>query len=196
MAGESTALGAVQPRARERSFGLAALAVASDMAGEDVPQLSPRARDHVAALIDAGMEQALSTARDVATGGASDSRRVVQILGAAVVVLAFTVVGVFIWSLGGRLDKIETRAATSDEQTSEAERKSIEHRARLDANVKTLAGHAVSLTKTVNENGAANYELLEILVKKLGAEDDVPKTHARPKLIEAPVVLRYIAGER
>jgi len=196
VASESTAIGAVQSRPSERSFGLAALDVVGDIAGDDAPQLTPRAREHAAALIDAGMEQALSAARGVATAHASDSRRVVRMLGAAVVALAFAVVGVFIWSLGARLDKVETHAATSEKQISESERKAIEHRKRLDANVKTLAGHAVSLTTTVNKNGAASYELLEVLVKKLDAEDDVPKAHKRPALIEAPVVLRYIAGER
>jgi hypothetical protein len=198
LSGESTVAGAVQTRSHPQSFGARVLDLVSDAAGEHSPQLSANTREHVAGLIDAGMSQTLEFAQKMAASGAVATRAVIRALGIGVVVLAFAVVGVLLWSLGARLGKTEdavahTLAQVDDNRDANLEAK--EHRERLDENVKLLAAHAVALTASLNKTSRSNYELLEVIVDKLDARGDVPKLHERPVDLESPITLRVIAGE-
>jgi len=195
---ESTAAGIMQPRSHPQSFGLRVLDLVGDAAGDNAPQLSARTREHVAGLIDAGMAQSLEFAQKMAASGAVTTRWVVRALGVVVVVLSFTVVGVLLWSLGARLDKNEDAVAAALVQVTEVRETTAEalaHRERLDENVKLLAAHAVALTTSLNQTSKANYELLDVIVNKLGARADVPKLHEPPIKLEPPITLRVIAGE-
>lgn len=175
------------------------LDLVDDVAGDNAPQLAPRTRAHVEALIDAGITQTLEYAQKMAASGTVNARWAVRALGAAVVVLSFTVVGVLLWSLGARLDKNEDAVAATLVQFTEVRDESAKaqaHRERLDDNVKLLAAHAVALTTSLNQTSKANYELLEVIVDKLGARADVPKLHEPPIKLEPPITLRVIAGEQ
>jgi uncharacterized coiled-coil protein SlyX len=182
---------------------MSVLDLVGDLAGDTAPKLPPKAREHAAAVLDAGLEKMIEASHRVAVSNAGDARLVIRLLGAALLVLAFVLVGFVLWSLGSRIEKVEVANASRETQIENVmnllttqQSEAAAHRARLDANVKTLAAHAVALTRTVNTNAKANYELLDVIVEKLDARKHVPKLHEPPASIEAPVTLKWIAGER